>query len=52
MTDIPIKARVACTDGPGGKSTHVIADPASGKLTHVVVKDKELARFSRPAGTG
>ncbi len=42
MTDIPIKAKVECTDGPCGKSTHVIADPNSGKLTHVVVKDKKL----------
>ncbi len=42
MTDIPIKARVECTDGPCGKSTHMIADPASGKLTHFVVKDKKL----------
>jgi len=42
MTDIPIKAKVACTDGPGGKSTHLIVDPASGKLTYFVVKDKKL----------
>jgi sporulation protein YlmC with PRC-barrel domain len=42
MTDIPIKAKVECTDGPGGKSTHLIADPDSGKLAHFVVKKKEL----------
>ncbi len=42
MTDIPIKAKVECTDASCGKSTHVIADPDSGKLTHVVVKNKEL----------
>jgi sporulation protein YlmC with PRC-barrel domain len=42
MTDIPIKAKVECTDGPCGKSTRVIADPDSGKLTHVVIEDKKL----------
>lgn len=42
MTDIPIKAKVECTDGPGGKSTHLIIDPDNGKLTHFVVKNKEL----------
>jgi sporulation protein YlmC with PRC-barrel domain len=42
MTDIPIKAKVECTDGPCGKSTHIIADPASDKVTHIVIKDKKL----------
>jgi sporulation protein YlmC with PRC-barrel domain len=42
MTNIPIKAKVECTDRPAGKSTHLIADPTTGKLTHFVVKDKKL----------
>ena len=43
MMDIPIKTKVECIDGPCGKSTHLIVDPDSGKLTHFVVKDKKLA---------
>lgn len=42
MSEIKIKSKVECNDGPCGKSTHLIADPNSGKLTHIVVKDKKL----------
>ena len=42
MTEISIKAKVKCTDGSCGKSTRLIADPDSGKLTHFVVKYKKL----------
>jgi sporulation protein YlmC with PRC-barrel domain len=42
MSDIKIKSKVECSDGPCGKITHLVADPGSGKLTHVVVKDKNL----------
>lgn len=45
MTDIPIEAKVECTDGSGGKSSHLIVDPDSGKLTHFVVKNKKLPNF-------
>ena len=49
MMDIPIKTKVECIDGPCGKSTHLIVDPDSGKLTHFVVKDKNLSdSLSRP----
>jgi sporulation protein YlmC with PRC-barrel domain len=37
--DIPIGAEVYCTDGPCGRSTYVIIDPASERVTHVVVKE-------------
>ena len=37
---IPIGAKVICTDGPWGKSTAIIVDPASRKLTHFVVVEK------------
>jgi len=43
MADIHTKMKVECSDGPCGKSTHLIVDPASGKLTHFVVKGKNLA---------
>ena len=38
MTDIPLKAKVTCTDGDGGKSTAVIINPLSQSITHVVVE--------------
>jgi len=42
MSDITINSKVECKDGPCGKSTHLIVEPESGKLTHLVVKDKKL----------
>jgi hypothetical protein len=42
MTDIPIKAKVECNDGPCGQSTNVIVNPVSHKVTHLVVHDKSL----------
>ena len=35
ISDIKIKSRVECSDGPCGKSTHLIADPDSGKVGKV-----------------
>ena len=42
MTNIPINAKVECTDGPLGKTTNVIVNPVTKKVTHIVVKDKGL----------
>ena len=42
MTNIPINANVQCTDGPRGKSTHVIVNPVSHKVTHLAIHDKHL----------
>jgi len=42
MTDIPIKAKVECTDGPCGQSTNVIVNPVSHTVTHIAVHDKSL----------
>jgi uncharacterized protein YrrD len=36
--DIPVNARVICADGPFGRSTYVIIDPATERVTHLVVK--------------
>jgi uncharacterized membrane protein/sporulation protein YlmC with PRC-barrel domain len=41
MIKIPINATVECTDGKVGISTHVIINPTSRKITHVVVGEEE-----------
>ena len=35
--DIPLNAKVSCSDGLFGRSTHVILMPTTGKITHLVV---------------
>ncbi len=35
--DVPINAKVNCSDGPCGRSTRVILNPGTKKITHVVV---------------
>jgi sporulation protein YlmC with PRC-barrel domain len=42
MADIPIGAKVRCTDGKCGKSTHIIVNPVKKTVTHFVVKYKKL----------
>jgi len=42
MTNIPIKTHVECSDGACGKSTQVIVNPISHKVTHLVVEDRHL----------
>ncbi len=41
MVKIPINATVECTDGKVGISSHVIIDPTSRKITHIVVSEEE-----------
>lgn len=41
MKDIPLDAKVECTDGPGGTSVTIIINPTTHKVTHFVVKDAE-----------
>jgi len=43
MTNIPINAQVECSDGSCGKSTHVIVNPVSHKVTDLVVEDKHFS---------
>jgi len=42
MKEIPIDARVECTDGPCGHSTDLIVNPVQRRITHFVVKDETL----------
>lgn len=53
MVNLLIDAKVECTDGPCGKSTHVIVSPVGYKVTHFAVQDKSLPDNSTrlvPAG--
>jgi sporulation protein YlmC with PRC-barrel domain len=45
--NIPIDAGVECADGVCGVSTHVVVDPASTKITHLVVRQKDLPHIER-----
>ena len=47
MIYFPTSARVECADGPGGRSTCVIIDPARQKVTHLVVKEKRSPHAER-----
>jgi len=38
--DIPINAKVSCSDGPCGHSTYVILMPTTEKITHLVVNNE------------
>jgi len=40
--NIPINAKVECTDGACGTSTNVIVNPVNHTVTHVAIKDKSL----------
>lgn len=40
MKDIPLGARVDCTDGRCGESTAVIINPVTQEITHLVVRDE------------
>lgn len=39
--DIPMDAKVFCTDGFCGRSTRVVLKPETEEVTHLVVKEKE-----------
>jgi sporulation protein YlmC with PRC-barrel domain len=45
--NIPINAAVQCKDGPGGRSTHVIVNPITEQLTHLVVKERRRPGIER-----
>jgi len=43
----PLNADVHCTDGRCGRSTHVVLNPATEQITHIVVKEKQPSRVER-----
>jgi hypothetical protein len=40
--NIPINAKVACTDGACGRSTNVVVNPVNRSVTHVAIEEKSL----------
>jgi uncharacterized membrane protein len=40
MIDVPLNAKVECSDGYAGRSSHVIINPIAKELTHFVVEHK------------
>ncbi len=40
--DIPIDAKVICTDGLAGRTAAVIVDPVAEQITHVVVRERSF----------
>jgi sporulation protein YlmC with PRC-barrel domain len=40
--DLPLNARVECTDGRFGTSTYVVLDPRTRRVTHVVVRTRHF----------
>jgi sporulation protein YlmC with PRC-barrel domain len=45
--DVPLDAKVICTDGSGGWSICSVLNPVSDRITHVVVKDEAYSILSR-----
>jgi hypothetical protein len=45
--EIPIKARVQCTDGLGGEATHVVVHPVTKKVTRLVVRETKSPHVER-----
>ena len=42
MKEIPLKAKVLCSDSPCGRSTNVILNRDTRQVTHVAIEDKKL----------
>lgn len=45
--EIPLNVEVHCTDGRCGRSSHIVLNPATEKVTHIVVKEKQPSRVER-----
>ena len=43
MKNIPLGAKVECSDGSCGQATHVIINPVNQEITHFVLVDEKGA---------
>jgi hypothetical protein len=50
--DIPIDADVQCTAGVGDRSTYVVLNPVTRRVTHVVVKQDSFPHLERLVPVG
>jgi sporulation protein YlmC with PRC-barrel domain len=45
--EFPLNADVHCTDGRCGRSTHIVLNPATEQISHIVVKERQPSRTER-----
>ena len=45
--DFPLGVEVHCSDGRCGRSSHIILNPATEKVTHLVVRERRPSRVER-----
>ncbi len=45
--EVPLNVEVHCTDGRCGRSTHVVLNPTTEQITHIVVREKQPSRIER-----
>jgi sporulation protein YlmC with PRC-barrel domain len=45
--EFPLDVQVHCTDGRCGRSTHIILNPTTEKVTHMVVRERQPSRVER-----
>ncbi len=45
--EIPMKAKVQCTDGAGVQPTMLLVDPTNNRITHLVVKERQPPQAER-----
>jgi hypothetical protein len=45
--EFPLGAEVHCSDGRCGRSTYIVLNPATEKVTHIVVQEKQPSRTER-----
>lgn len=45
--EFPLDAEVHCTDGRCGRSTHIVLNPATDQITHLVVRERRPSSVER-----
>jgi sporulation protein YlmC with PRC-barrel domain len=45
--EVPLNVEVHCTDGRCGRSSHIVLNPATEQITHIVVREKRPSRVER-----
>lgn len=50
--DLPLNVDVHCTDGRYGRSTYLVINPVTEKITHVVVANPKIANSERMVPVG